>query len=154
MVDMGWPGKAEAGHASRSSGLVQITAARCANGFEQQPLRLVRRRQHYKRSQGRRNLNASVILAWRNGDGGRANGDGGLRDVDATRDMYHVVRMINTSTHTITHMKMPYSYTRQAPLLRFSEFRLSARAQTVNEIRDSRNVTTPLSLASVYGKWL
>ena len=29
---MGWPGKAEAGHASRSSGLVQITAARCANG--------------------------------------------------------------------------------------------------------------------------
>ena len=32
MVDMGWPGKVEAGHASRSSGLVQITAARCANG--------------------------------------------------------------------------------------------------------------------------
>ena len=33
--------------------------------------------------------------------------------------------MINTSTHTITHMKMPYSYTRQAPLLRFSEFRFT-----------------------------
>ena len=68
---MGWPGKAEAGHASRSSGLVQITAARCANG-RAKPWAV--------------NLNAR--LAWRNGDGGRANGDdGGLSDVDATRIM-------------------------------------------------------------------
>lgn len=36
-----------------------------------------------------KNLNAR--LAWRNGDhGGRANGDGGLRDVDATRVARHV----------------------------------------------------------------
>jgi hypothetical protein len=46
--------------------------------------------------------------------------------------------MINTSTHTITHMKMPYSYTRQAPLLRFSEFRFTVYVSpSTNRKRDS-----------------
>ena len=60
MVDMGWPGKAEAGHASRSSGLVQITAARCANG-QAKPWGWA--------------VNLNARLAWRNGDGGRATRD-------------------------------------------------------------------------------
>jgi hypothetical protein len=126
------PGKAEAGHASRSSGVVHRRSP---------PRRAVNGQGQGARAEKR-------ILAWRNGDGRTGMGDSERMMSTRPRDMYHVVRMINTSTHTI----MPYSYTRRAPLLRFSEFRLSTRAQTVNEIRDSRNVTTHLSLASVHGK--
>ena len=120
---MGWPGKAEAGHASRSSGLVQITAARCANG-RAKPWAV--------------NLNAR--LASRMAERRRRTGEWRWRTQRCREDSssHASSGMINTSTHTITHMKMPYSYTRQAPLLRFSEFRFTVYVSpSTNRKRDS-----------------